>query len=66
MSGFGQKQKKREQKYDEYLSYAREEGAYALFGGWTGIDLVKYGDDENLRHVESNAIRYVNSRPGDR
>lgn len=27
------------------------------FGGWTGIDLSKYADDEELRHVESNAIR---------
>jgi alkanesulfonate monooxygenase SsuD/methylene tetrahydromethanopterin reductase-like flavin-dependent oxidoreductase (luciferase family) len=28
-----------------------------LFGGWTGIDLDKYGDDEELRHVQSNAVR---------
>lgn len=44
-------------KYEEYLSYGSEDGALALFGGWTGIDLAKYGDDEELRHVESNAIR---------
>jgi alkanesulfonate monooxygenase SsuD/methylene tetrahydromethanopterin reductase-like flavin-dependent oxidoreductase (luciferase family) len=44
-------------KYEEYLSYGSEEGAFALFGGWTGIDLAQYGDDEELRHVESNAIR---------
>lgn len=44
-------------KYKEYLSYGQEDGALALFGGWTGIDLAKYGDDEELRHVESNAIR---------
>lgn len=44
-------------KYEEFLSYGSEDGALALFGGWTGIDLSKYGDDEELRHVESNAIR---------
>lgn len=44
-------------KYQEFLSYGSEDGALALFGGWTGIDLAKYGDDEELRHVESNAIR---------
>lgn len=44
-------------KYEEYLSYGDEDGAFALFGGWTGIDLSKYGDEEELRYVESNAIR---------
>ncbi|KAG7292030.1 hypothetical protein NEMBOFW57_002061 [Staphylotrichum longicolle] len=44
-------------KYEEYLSYGSEDGALALFGGWTGIDLAQYGDDQELRHVESNAIR---------
>lgn len=29
----------------------------ALFGGWTGIDLNQVGDDEELRQVESNAIK---------
>lgn len=31
--------------------------APALFGGWTGIGLCKYEDDQELRHVESNAVR---------
>lgn len=44
-------------KYQDLLKYGSDEGALALFGGWTGIDLNKYGDDEELRHVESNAIR---------
>lgn len=44
-------------KHAEFVSYGSEDGALALFGGWTGIDLSKYGDDEELRHVESNAIR---------
>lgn len=44
-------------KYDELVRHGSEDGALALFGGWTGIDLARYGDDEELRHVESNAIR---------
>lgn len=44
-------------KYDDLIQYGSEDGALALFGGWTGIDLAQYGDDEELRHVESNAIR---------
>lgn len=46
-------------KLADYRRYASHEGALALFGGWTGIDLNQYGDDEELRHVESNAVRYV-------
>ena len=45
-------------KFDDYRQYGSTEGALALFGGWTGIDLGKYGDDEELRQVESNAIKY--------
>ncbi|AEO64655.1 uncharacterized protein THITE_2110940 [Thermothielavioides terrestris NRRL 8126] len=44
-------------KLAEYRRYASHEGALALFGGWTGIDLDRYGDDEELRQVESNAVR---------
>ncbi|KAE8449347.1 hypothetical protein EG329_008248 [Mollisiaceae sp. DMI_Dod_QoI] len=53
----GKTEEEAKAKYEEYLSYGSEDGAFALFGGWTGIDLAKYGDDEELRHVESNAIR---------
>ncbi|KND91022.1 Dimethyl-sulfide monooxygenase [Tolypocladium ophioglossoides CBS 100239] len=53
----GKTQDEADAKYRELLSYGSEDGALALFGGWTGIDLAQYGDDEELRHVESNAIR---------
>ncbi len=53
----GKTEEEAKAKYEEYLSYGSEDGAFALFGGWTGIDLSKYDDDEELRHVESNAIR---------
>lgn len=48
-------------KYNDYKKYASLEGALSLFGGWTGIDLNEYGDDEELRHVESNAVRLVDT-----
>ncbi|KAI1858024.1 uncharacterized protein JN550_012917 [Neoarthrinium moseri] len=53
----GKTQDEAQAKYDDFIQYGSEDGALALFGGWTGIDLAKYGDDEELRHVESNAIR---------
>ena len=56
-------------KLADYRRYASLEGALALFCGWTGIDLGKYGDEEELRHVESNAVRstvaaYAKFSPG--
>ncbi|KAM3429740.1 hypothetical protein NHJ13734_008043 [Beauveria thailandica] len=53
----GRTQEEAEAKYRDFIQYGSEDGALALFGGWTGIDLSTYGDDEELRHVESNAIR---------
>ena len=53
----GKTQEEAEETFEEYSSFGSIKGALALFGGWTGIDLAKYGDEENLRHVESNAIR---------
>lgn len=44
-------------KYDDYVQYGDAEGALALFGGWTGVDMANYADDEELRYVQSNAIR---------
>jgi len=53
----GRTQEEAQAKYDEYRSYASIEGALALLCGWTGIDFGKYGDDEELRQVESNAVK---------
>lgn len=46
-----------QQKLEDCRRHASHEGALALFGGWTGIDLGQYGDEEELREVESNAVR---------
>ena len=53
----GKTQEEAQSKYESYRELGDIEGALALFGGWTGIDLAGYKDDEELRHVESNAIR---------
>lgn len=62
----GRTEEEARQKYEEYAQYGDTDGALALFGGWTGIDLAVYDDDEELRHVESNAIRCVFVDVGDR
>lgn len=38
-------------------SYASPEGGFALFGGWTGIDLAKFKDDDRLDHLDSEGIK---------
>ena len=44
-------------KFNDYKQYASLEGALSLFGGWTGMGLDQYGDEQELREVESNAVR---------
>ena len=46
-------------KRDEFLSFGDREGALALFGGWTGIDLSSYSDDEDFRFVGLPAIQSI-------
>lgn len=53
----GRTEEEAQAKLADYRKYASHEGALALFAGWTGMDLSKYGDDEELRQVESNAVR---------
>ncbi|KAF2122067.1 putative xenobiotic compound monooxygenase, DszA family [Lophiotrema nucula] len=53
----GRTEEEAQKKFEDYASHGDIDGALALFGGWTGVDLAVYDDDEELRHVESNAIR---------
>ncbi len=46
-------------KYEEYLSYASPEGALALFGGWTGIDLAGIEPDAVLGNMESDGMQFL-------
>lgn len=49
-------------KRDELLKYGDREGALALFGGWTGIDLSTYSDDEDFRFVKLPAVQSMVQR----
>ena len=49
-------------KRDELLTYGDREGALALFGGWTGIDLSTYGEDEDFRFVKLPAVQSMVQR----
>lgn len=42
-----------QKNYEELASYGDREGALALFGGWSGIDLSKYADDEDFRFSDN-------------
>jgi alkanesulfonate monooxygenase SsuD/methylene tetrahydromethanopterin reductase-like flavin-dependent oxidoreductase (luciferase family) len=53
------------QKRDELLKYGDREGALALFGGWTGIDLSTYSDDEDFKFVGLPAIQSMVKRWAD-
>ena len=53
----GRTKEEAEAKYSDYIQYGDYDGALALFGGWTGVDMAPYGDDEELRYVDSNAIK---------
>lgn len=46
-------------KYEDYLSYASEEGALVFMSGWMGVDLSRYRLDEPVGNVPSNAIQSV-------
>ncbi|KAL3459627.1 luciferase-like domain-containing protein [Aspergillus heterothallicus] len=48
---------KAQAKWEDYLKYVDLEGAATLFGGWTGTDLDKFGDDEDFRFTGPGAIQ---------
>jgi len=44
-------------KHAEYRRYVDYEAALALFSGWTGVDFAKYKPDDELRYIETEAMR---------
>jgi alkanesulfonate monooxygenase SsuD/methylene tetrahydromethanopterin reductase-like flavin-dependent oxidoreductase (luciferase family) len=46
-------------KYERFMEYANVEGALALFGGWTGIDLSGYAPDDEISAFESQGMQYL-------
>ncbi|KUJ12616.1 Nitrilotriacetate monooxygenase component A/pristinamycin IIA synthase subunit A [Mollisia scopiformis] len=49
----GETDEKAKEKYELLASYGDREGALALFGGWSGYDLGRYGDDEDFRFLDT-------------
>ena len=48
-------------KHETCKRYASPEGAFALFSGWTGIDLSSYGPDQQIDQVKSEGMQYLAS-----
>ncbi|KAF4973208.1 hypothetical protein FSARC_460 [Fusarium sarcochroum] len=49
-------------KYNLYRQYGNGEGALALFGGFSGYDLDKYADDQDVRFGDEPAVQtFVNN-----
>jgi alkanesulfonate monooxygenase len=44
-------------KHDEYRRYADYDASLALFSGWTGVDFAKYKPEDELRYIETEAMR---------
>jgi len=44
-------------KHREYCRYTNTEAALALFSGWTGVDFAKYRPEDELRYIETEAMR---------
>jgi long-chain alkane monooxygenase len=53
----GRTDKEAREKLEDYKRYISLDGAMALFGGWTGVDMSRYSLDDPLKYVESNAIQ---------
>nr|WP_199446237.1 NtaA/DmoA family FMN-dependent monooxygenase [Auritidibacter sp. NML100628] len=44
-------------RWESYRDYVDTEGALALFGGWTGVDLAQADPDDTLEYVTTEANR---------
>jgi len=44
-------------RHQEYRRFVDHEAALALFSGWTGVDFAKYRPDDELRYIETEAMR---------
>lgn len=44
-------------KYEELASYISYEGALSLLSGWSGVDFSKYNPDEEIKYIDTNAVK---------
>ncbi|RUQ20638.1 LLM class flavin-dependent oxidoreductase [Kocuria sp. HSID16901] len=48
---------KAQAKYEDYLQYVSTESSQAIIGGWSGVDLSEFGEDEVLNYVKTDSIQ---------
>ncbi|WP_281347453.1 LLM class flavin-dependent oxidoreductase [Kocuria coralli] len=48
---------KAEAKYRDYLQYVNLESSQAIIGGWSGVDLSRFDEDEVLKYVQTESIQ---------
>lgn len=53
----GRTEEEAKAKFDDYKNHISWEGALALFGGWTGVDLSGYTPDQAISYIENDSIR---------
>ena len=44
-------------KFEEYKKYQDLESSQGIIGGWSGVDLSQFSDDEALKYVETESIK---------
>lgn len=45
------------EKYEELSSYISYEGALSLLSGWSGVDFSNYNPDDEIKYIETNAVK---------
>ena len=50
-------EEKAKAKYEEYKKYINLESAQAIIGGWSGVDLSQFDEDEVLNYVQTESIQ---------
>ena len=50
-------EEKAKAKYEEYKKYVNLDSAQAIIGGWSGVDLSQFDEDEVLNYVQTESIQ---------
>ena len=50
-------EEKAKAKYEEYKKYINLDSAQAIIGGWSGVDLSQFDEDEVLNYVQTESIQ---------
>ena len=52
-------EEKAKAKYEEYRKYVNLESSQAIIGGWSGVDLSQFDEDEVLNYVKTESIQSI-------